>query len=143
MGLEEQFADVYALVVLGVLLFSDLSRPEATAWYSILLAEGGYGRLPRERAAFLIRESDGTLTLQPWQDSGHRHATFRGRIPDRTLAVLHTHPKGEERPSQHDRHEARRLRMPVVVITPEAVIAAMPDGSVVVLGAGLRDESPR
>lgn len=124
---------MYALVLLGVLLFSELSRPEAAAWYSVLLAEGGYGRLPRERAAFLIREADGTLTLEPWQDGGHRRATFRGHIPDGTLAVLHTHPKGEDRPSPRDRQEARRLRMPVVVITPEAVIAAMPDGAEVMV----------
>lgn len=132
---------MYALVLYGVLLFADLSRPEAAKWYSMLLAEGGYGHLPRERAAFLIRESDGTLTLEPWRDSGHRQATFHGRIPDRTLAVLHTHPKGEDRPSSRDRREARRLRMPVVVITPEAVIAAMPDGSEVMVHRFIRRES--
>ncbi len=124
---------MYALLLLGVLLLGDLSRPEAAAWYSMLLAEGGYGHLPRERAAFLIRESDGTLTLAPWPDSSHRRATFRGRVPDGTLAVLHTHPKGEDRPSPRDRQEARRLGMPVVVITPEAAIAAMPDGGEVVV----------
>ncbi|HEV7767618.1 MAG TPA: Mov34/MPN/PAD-1 family protein [Thermoanaerobaculia bacterium] len=120
---------MYALVVFGMLLLGDLMGPQAAAWYSQLLADGGYGRLPRERAAFLIRESDGTLTLQPWDGGGFRHASFRGRVPERTLAVLHTHPRGEERPSQHDRDEARRLRMPVIVITPGAVVAAMPDGS--------------
>lgn len=124
---------MYALVVLGMLLFSDLTSRNALSWYDVMLEEGGFGRLPRERAAFLIRESDGTLTLQPWDDYGHRRASFRGRIPERALAVLHTHPMGEERPSSHDRAEARRIGMPVVVITPGGVIGAMPEGNDVTL----------
>lgn len=124
---------MHALVLLAALLFSDLSRPQAAFWYASLLEESGYGRLPRERAAFLIRESDGTLTLEPWAAGGYRHATFRGHVPRGTIAILHTHPRGETRPSAQDRDEARRLQMPVVVITTEAVIAAMPDGSDVVL----------
>jgi hypothetical protein len=124
---------VYAMLVLGVLLFSDLTSGQARSWYSLMLAEGGYGRLPREQAAFLIRERDGSLTLQPWTDCAHRRASFRGRIPERTLAVLHTHPADEEQPSNVDRAEARRLGMPVLVITPSGVIAAMPHGRDVVL----------
>ncbi|HEX6642863.1 MAG TPA: Mov34/MPN/PAD-1 family protein [Thermoanaerobaculia bacterium] len=119
---------MYALVVLGVLLFSDLTSQNALAWYDVMLEEGGFGRLPRERAAFLIRESDGTLTLQPWDDCGHRRASFRGPIPKRALAVLHTHPMSQQRPSAHDRAEARRIGMPILVITPGGVIAAMPEG---------------
>jgi hypothetical protein len=121
---------VHALVVLAMLLFSDLTRPQAAFWYASLLEESGYGYLPRERAAFLIRETDGTLTLEPWPPGGRRHASFRGRVPVGTIAILHTHPRGEEWPSAQDREEARRLRMPVVVITAERVVAAMPDGMI-------------
>jgi hypothetical protein len=127
-ALDGQPAGVHAFVLLGVLLFSDLTRPQATYWYASLLAESGYGRLPRERAAFLIRETDGTLTLEPWAPGGRRHASFRGQVPIGTIAILHTHPHGEERPSTQDFAEAKRLRMPVVVITAGRVVAAMPDG---------------
>lgn len=127
---------MYTLVVLAVLLFGDLTRPEATFWYASLLEESGYGRLPHERAAFLIRESDGTLTIAPWPHGGYRHASFRGLVPTGTIAILHTHPRGEERPSSRDRAEARRLGLPVITITSERVIAAMPDGGEVVLGGG-------
>ena len=116
-------------MILATLLFSDLTRPQAAFWYQSLLAESGYGRLPRERAAFLIRESDGTLTLEPWAPGSHRHASFRGRIPMGTIAILHTHPYGEDQPSAQDREEAKRLRMPVLVITTRRVVAAMPDGN--------------
>ena len=100
----------------------ELSSPQALSWYDQLLAEGGYGRFERERAAFLIREADGTLTLEPWPDGGFRHAKFRGRIPARTIAILHTHPADSPQPSARDRAEARRLGLPVVVISPEGVV---------------------
>ena len=121
------------MFVIGVLLFTDLTSAQAKSWYSLMLAEGGYGRLPREQAAFLIRERDGSLTLQPWADGAHRRASFRGAIPPRALAVVHTHPADEEQPSRVDRSEATRLGMPVLVITPSGVIAAMPGGRDVVV----------
>lgn len=104
----------------------DLMSPQALFWYDQLLADGGYGRLERERAAFLIREDDGTLTLEPWPHGGFRHASFRGAIPRGTIAILHTHPADEPQPSARDRAEARRLGLPVVVITPSGVVVAMP-----------------
>lgn len=123
--------------MLAALLFTLLlDSPQAVSWYAFLLEEGGYGRLEREKAAFLIAEDGGTLTLEPWPSGAHRRASFRGRIPDRAIAVLHTHPRGEPRPSANDRAQARRLGMPVVVITPEAVVAAMPDGRETVLWSG-------
>lgn len=127
---------MHAIVIIGALLFGDLTRPQAMFWYASLLEESGYGRLPRECAGFLIREADGTLTLEPWPHGGRRHASFRGHVPPRTIAILHTHPRGDERPSARDRDEARRLGLPVVTITSEAVIAAMPGGGEVRLGSG-------
>jgi hypothetical protein len=115
--------------MLALLLIVTLNTPQAHLWYAHLLAEGGYGRMPEERAAFLIQEVDGTLTLQPWARGGIRHATFRGTIPARTIAIVHTHPRGESEPSRQDRAEARRLGIAVVVVTPELVVAALPDGA--------------
>jgi proteasome lid subunit RPN8/RPN11 len=115
-----------AMLFLAALTCGDLCSPQAAFWYRELLVEGGYGRLPRERAAFLIRESDGTLTLVPWPEGGYRHATWRGAIPARAVAVLHTHPYREPNPSPRDRAEARRLALPVGVITPAGVRFAWP-----------------
>ena len=133
---------MHALLLLAALACGDLCSPQANVWYDELLAAGGYGRLPRERAAFLIRESDGTLTLEPWADGGFRHASFRGVLPERTIAVLHTHPFGDPRPSAHDREEARRLKMPVLVVTTDAVIAAMPNGAITTIRHRSKDASP-
>ena len=130
--------------MLALLLLSVLSQPQAHAWYDTLLAESGYGRLSQERAAFLIREDDGTLTLEPWARGGFRHASWRGTIPQRTIAILHTHPAGEAQPSARDRQEAQRLGVPVVVITSDSVIAAMPDGAIsAVRTRGRASETPR
>ncbi len=115
--------------MLALLLFAvsfELVSPQALHWYDVLLAESGYGQREYERAAFLIRETDGTLTLEPWPYSGFRHVKFRGKVPARTIAILHTHPAREPQPSVRDRAEAERLGIAVVVITPESVIAAEP-----------------
>ena len=71
--------------MLALLFTAALSSPQAFFWYDQLLAEGGYGKFQHERAAFLIEERDGTLTLEPWPVSGHRHATFKGAIPPRAI----------------------------------------------------------
>lgn len=113
--------------MLALLLIATLATPQAHVWYEHLRAEGGYGRWSEERAAFLIREDDGTLTLEPWPRGGFRHATFRGVVPPRTIAIVHTHPRRDVQPSAQDRAEARRLGIAVVVITDQ-VIAALPDG---------------
>jgi JAB domain-containing protein similar to deubiquitination enzymes len=116
--------------MLAWLVIALLASPQATVWYDDLLVSSGYGRLQHERAAFLILEDDGSLTLQPWQSRGLRHASFKGTIPPRTLAIIHTHPHGESQPSSRDRAESARLGLPVIVVTTDAVIAAMPDGHV-------------
>lgn len=109
-----------------VLACGDLCSPQAMFWYDHLLAEGGYGRFDRERAAFLIRESDGTLTLEPWTNGDFRRASFRGAVPAGAIAIVHTHPRSEPRPSVHDRDEARRLNLTVIVVTPGRIEFALP-----------------
>ena len=119
--------------MLALLLLVTLSSPQAHVWYDALLAQSGYGNLPREHAAFLIAEEDGTLTTQPWTHGALRHATYRGALPARTIAIVHTHPRGEPQPSARDRAEAKRLGVAVIVVTTDGVVAAQPDGSVVTL----------
>ena len=113
--------------MLALLLFAaslELVSPQALHWYDELLAGSGYGQREHEVAAFLIRERDGSLTLEPWPGGGFRHATFRGAIPARTIAILHTHPADSPGPSARDHREAVRLGLPVVVISPAGIVAA-------------------
>ncbi|MBK5259331.1 MAG: hypothetical protein JJE51_07040 [Thermoanaerobaculia bacterium] len=124
---------MFALVLAASLLTpdpcSDLCSRNAAHYYADLLQRGGYGRLPFEVAAFLIRESDGTLTTEPWPTRKFGHASYRGSIPKGAIAVLHTHPYTAPSPSAYDRAESRRISIPIIVITPMGVEAAYPDGS--------------
>src|SRR5687768_771801 len=104
-----------AFVVVLATGCGDLCREEAIAHYARLFAEAGYGRMPHERAGFLIRESDGTLTFAPWSISAFARASFNGRVPANTIALVHTHPSSmSPRPSARDAAEARRLGVPVL-----------------------------
>ena len=117
-------------VLAMTLACGDLCRPETASYYAELLARGGYGRLPVEYGGFLIRESDHSLTFASWPRGSLQRAAFRGAIPRGTLAIVHTHPRELPDPSAHDCDEARRLGLPVVVVTPRAVIAVRPDGAI-------------
>lgn len=120
--------------MLGWLLLALLMSTSAQQWYDAVLVDGGYGRLPHEEAAFLILERDGSLSLAPWTSRGVRHARFEGALPARTLAIVHTHPHGNTQPSMQDRAEAKRLGIPVIVVTTEGSVAALPGGAVVRVG---------
>jgi hypothetical protein len=120
----------------GWLLLALLMSTSAHHWYEAVLVDAGYGRLPHEQAAFLILERDGSLSLAPWESRGVRHARYQGAIPARTLAIVHTHPHGNPQPSAQDRAEARRLGLPVIVVTTEGALAALPGGAVVRVGDG-------
>lgn len=108
----------------------DLCRDEAVAHYAWLFVDAGYGHLPRERAGFLIREKDGTLTFAPWSVSDFAGASYRGGVPARTIALVHTHPDfASPWPSARDASVARRLAMPVIVVSKDAVTVATSDGT--------------
>lgn len=118
-------------IVLALLLENDLVRDEAIAHYARLFAESGYGRLPRERAGFLLRERDGGLTFAPWNVSDFARASYEGAIPPNAIALVHTHPSSHSPlPSSRDIAEARRLGMAVVVVSRDGVSVARVSGAV-------------
>jgi len=122
-------------IVLALLLADgcgDLCRSEAMEHYARLFAEAGYGRMQNERAGFLLRERDGGLTFAPWKNGDFARASYSGAIPSNAIALVHTHPMTHSSlPSARDRAEARRLGMPVVVVSRDGFSAARPDGAVV------------
>lgn len=81
-----------------------------------------------ERAAFVVLR-DGALKMVPWQTGGYRHASFKGSIPEDCIAIAHTHPESAMDPSRVDVAMARRLGLPVLVITPRALTVADTDGN--------------
>ena len=120
---------ILALQLLAVSSCGDLCSPEAVDLYARLKALAASNRYQSERAAFLVR-TDAGLRAVMWQAGELTEAVYRGPVPKRCLAVIHTHPAIAPQPSRQDIAEARRLRMPIVVVTSGSVIAALPDGTI-------------
>jgi hypothetical protein len=78
--------------------------------------------LPHESAAFLVLDDNGEFQMVRWPITNRFHEqTWTGAIPVGTVAVVHTHPAHLPYASTHDRDEARRTGIPIVVLTPGVV----------------------
>src|SRR5262249_9280027 len=83
-----------------------------------LLKDARWGTSRFEQAAFAVRESEGHITFARWPGSPEdMRAVYKGAIPSNAFAIVHTHPNGHGEPSNDDVLVARRLGMPVYVIT--------------------------
>ena len=108
-----------------------LEREDVTTCADRVLALGWYGRVDWERAAFLRLGERGLFNCEVWPAKLQFHAaTWSGRMPDGTVAIVHSHPRTLPDPSKNDVDEAHRLGIPVIVVTPDAVTMVMPrDGT--------------
>jgi hypothetical protein len=107
------------------------ARAEVSSCVERVLKAGGYGHLRLEGAAFIMRDG-GAFGCQMWPRSVTFHATsWPGRIPPNAVAIVHSHPAGIPEPSVGDAELARKLGIPVLVVTPRGVTAAGPGASAV------------
>jgi hypothetical protein len=115
MASDEEHDAIFDTVV-GKMCFRDLLRD---AGWSL--------NGPWERAAFVIRNPDGSIACQCWP-SRHSYLaeTYSGVIPPNTIAIVHTHPADYPRPSYQDKEEATRLGIPIYVLTIKGVYKAVP-----------------
>jgi len=116
----------------------------------LLLERSRYGASDREAAAWLVRSESGAplgeAACLPWPEPAVTGvAVWKGPVPRGAVAQLHTHPtrttKGRSwgsQPSVQDCQTARRLGVPVVVVTASEVNLCTADRGVVVrlLGPG-------
>src|SRR5687768_13067241 len=94
-----------------------LEREDLRACASRLAAMSGHGRFDHEAGAFLVLREDGGFDCSLWPaERAFRRASWSGRIPDGTVAVMHTHPRSLPEPSAHDTREAARIGVPVIVV---------------------------
>jgi len=86
-----------------------------------------------EIAAFLVRDTAGAISFVPWPQSGRfRSESFRGVIPLGTVALAHTHPwQADQRPSRGDIEQAKKIGLPIYVVTRWNLYAVDADGNVV------------
>ena len=107
----------------------ELCHTDAVEQYARLNALASMTRHESERAAFLVRGPDGRLTTVAWKAGDRAEASYTGRVPPQCVAVIHTHPPEAPQPSKQDVAEARRIGLPIVVITAQSVTVATPQGT--------------
>ena len=83
-----------------------------------LLAQARYGQSDYEYGAFIVRDDSGQLRLSVWKfDREFRSAHFGGQLPSNVVAITHTHPNALPAPSDDDVLLARKIGLPVYVLT--------------------------
>jgi proteasome lid subunit RPN8/RPN11 len=88
----------------------------------------------QEVAAFVVRDADGSISTVMWPHTANRRSEhYDGTIPVGTVAIAHTHPLFAERPSRGDIEQARRIGLPVYVITRWNLYVVDSTGTVVPL----------
>lgn len=107
-------------VLLFTLAIQDQSRCSSeffqNAW--TLLKDARYGGTEFERAAFAVRDDDGRVRFLSWPVSAEALvAKYKGSMPPNLFAIVHTHPNRHPAPSADDHAVARRLGIPVYVVT--------------------------
>jgi JAB domain-containing protein similar to deubiquitination enzymes len=118
---------------------STLDRDDVASAFNALLRKSAYGQPGEERAGFLIVDG-GRFRLEMWPPSHLFHAEeWHGRVPNGTVAVIHTHPPAQPLPSPHDCEEAKRVGIPMLVITPASVALATEDGHMRPLRLGMTE----
>jgi hypothetical protein len=106
-----------------------LQNEQIIAGFASLVERSGFGKRADERAAFVILDEDGQFHFDLWPaTNGFMSATWRGAIPDRTVAIAHTHPEQLPYPSAHDRDEARVSGAPIFVLTRVTITLVTADG---------------
>lgn len=109
-----------------------LDDPVLREYFVDLLRLSGEGYRSTERGAFIVLEPTGALRCVVWPfHNGFQREQFRGRIPDGTIAIAHTHPRDVPQPSVNDQKEAKRLGLPFVVVSPRNIYQIGADGKTV------------
>jgi hypothetical protein len=98
-------------------------------YFSDIFLRGAIWRDSGETAAFLVRKNNGELQCLLWPATNeYKGQSFRGRIPDGTVAIVHTHPGAAFNPSVGDARQAREIGLPIFVLTRGHVTAVGADG---------------
>jgi hypothetical protein len=88
-------------------------------YFADVLRQGGFGHWKTERAAFLVRDEGGQYRCVGWPMDGRlQRQEFRGAIPERTVAIIHTHPSELPLGSTGDERTAVKQSVPIFVLTP-------------------------
>ena len=108
-----------------------LRDPAVLACFAQLVREGEYGFRNFDSAAFLVPHADQSFGCIEWpQTHEFKVARWRGPMPPGVVAVAHTHPLSSPDPSPDNIYEARRIGMPIFILTPNLIRVVHADGRV-------------
>jgi len=80
-----------------------------------------------EHAAFMVRDGDGKLSCVQWPYANWEHArTYRGVVPEGTVAIIRVQSWGQERPSAADVTQSVRSGLPIYTLTRWHIYAVDP-----------------
>jgi proteasome lid subunit RPN8/RPN11 len=107
-----------------------LQHREIVACVDALLARSHFGK-GTEQAAFIVLTEKREFACVPWRthETTSHSARYRGRIPQGTVAIAHTHPASSPEPSRQDQREADRVDVPFLVVSAENVVVVRPGHS--------------
>ena len=101
-------------------------------YFADVVRQGGYGHWKTERAAFLVRGPAGDYRCVAWPNDGRLYRQeFQGAIPDRTVAIIHTHPSELPSASAGDVRTAIKISVPIFVLTPLNIYMITARGAIV------------
>ena len=102
------------------------------ALFYTLWKEAAFGMNPNriERSAWIILKPDGSYDSKKWPHSDERNKDiWKGRVPAYAVAIVHTHcVMADERPSFCDLIAAKKLGIPLYVISSRGIWSVDPDG---------------
>jgi hypothetical protein len=92
----------------------------------------GWNEKQTERAAWVIRDPDGSFRWVEWDNTEEHHAaTWRRPVPKGVIAQIHTHPGfTDPSPSKQDIRVAQEIKAPVYTISGLGIWRAASDGKV-------------
>lgn len=119
----------------ALLLFAEIAHlPDTRKAMWDLVAASRYGHARTEEAMFIVREADGRLSYVRWESRGTPYqARWNGGVPEGAVAIAHTHPYGRPHPSRADSETARKLGLPVYVLTRDRITRTDGDRAVTVV----------
>lgn len=98
-----------------------LQDPVVLSFCRVLAAKAADARFG-EQGAFVVRSKDGLLYFVAWPPAQEKDLLrWYGRFPEGTVAILHTHEPSLWSASKLDTSVARRMNIPVYVITPRRI----------------------
>jgi len=114
-----------------------VTEPQVHACFADILRRGMI-RQDSESAAFVILKLD-HYDCMVWNELGHRtDVSFHGYAPIGIVALVHSHPPANPRPSLQDLETAKQLNLPVFAVTPNEVWVSDPVAGITPVVRNLR-----